>query len=268
MSYFGFLAIFLGIPIIVLSALTLYDWWRGRWQPQALHNWQPWIIIIAHCFIAVAYTFLWDNYLVATGVWYYDVALVSGIIIWYVPIEEYTFFVLQPIMIGLFCFWIMRHMPINKKMANQLHLRILSAAFVGILWIGSVAILASGWKPATYLGLLLVWALPPIILQLGFGADILWRHRWIVAISIILPTLYFSWADSLAITAGTWTIAPDQSLGILLAGILPIEEALFFLMTNILIVFGSTLMIAEESLIRSRLNRIKLLRQKVEEVTA
>lgn len=268
MTYFGFLAVFLGIPIALLSFLTIRDWRRKHWQPSALYNWQPWVVIVAHCCIAVAYTFLWDNYLVATGVWYYDVALVSGIIIWYVPIEEYTFFVLQPIMTGLFCFWLMRHTPINPITAQNPRIRIITAGFSALLWLGSIAILASGWKPATYLGLLLVWALPPIIVQLAFGADILWRHRRIVAIGILVPTLYLSWADSLAITAGTWTIAPDQSLGILLGGVLPIEEALFFLMTNILITFGSTLMIAQESIIRSRLHRIKASRPTTEEATA
>jgi hypothetical protein len=51
----------------------------------------------------------------------------------------------------------------------------------------------------------------------------------------------------LAISAGTWTIDPAQSLGVLLAGKLPIEEFVFFLLTTTLVTFGLTLGIAEQS---------------------
>jgi len=93
--------------------------------------------------------------------------------------------------------------------------------------------LIGGWPPATYLAITLVWALPPIGLQLIFGADILWRHIRLVLLTIIPMTIYLSAADSLAITSGTWTIDPDQSTGIFL-GSLPIEEAIFFLLTNMI----------------------------------
>ena len=46
----------------------------------------------------------------------------------------------------------------------------------------------------------------------------------------------------------------EQTLGIHLPGGLPIEEAVFFLVTNTLIGFGVTLALASES--RSRLGRV------------
>jgi hypothetical protein len=60
-------------------------------------------------------------------------------------------------------------------------------------------------------------------------------------------TLYLSAVDTLAIGAGTWTIDPAQSLGILLGGRLPLEEFIFFLLTTILVTFGLLLGIAEQS---------------------
>ena len=54
-------------------------------------------------------------------------------------------------------------------------------------------------------------------------------------------------SGALAITAGTWTISPAQSLNIYLAGYLPVEEFLFFLITTTLVVFGITLVLARES---------------------
>jgi len=67
---------------------------------------------------------------------------------------------------------------------------------------------------------------------------------------ILAPTLYLIVADTLAIAAGTWSISPAQTLGIHLPGGLPLEEAVFFLVTNALIGFGVTLALAEESRIR------------------
>jgi lycopene cyclase domain-containing protein len=103
-----------------------------------------------------------------------------------------------------------------------------------------------GYAPATYLAITLAWALPPIGLQLVFGADILWRHRGLVGWAIVPLTVYLCLADSLAIASGTWTIAPGASTGLFL-GALPLEEAVFFLLTDILIVFGITLLLAGES---------------------
>jgi lycopene cyclase domain-containing protein len=120
-------------------------------------------------------------------------------------------------------------------------------ALLGIAWLVTVVILIVDWNPGTYLALELVWALPPIALQLGFGADILWRYRRLVFLSIVPLTLYLSFADALAINWGTWTIDPAQSLNIYLGGVLPIEEFIFFLLTNVLITFGITLVLAEAS---------------------
>jgi lycopene cyclase domain-containing protein len=94
--------------------------------------------------------------------------------------------------------------------------------------------------------------------QLAFGADILWRERRLVLSTIVIATLYLAAADSLAIATGTWTINPEQSLPILLGGVLPIEEFLFFLMTNVLITFGATLMASEASR-----RRVPFLRQRL-----
>jgi putative membrane protein len=101
--------------------------------------------------------------------------------------------------------------------------------------------LASGWDPGTYLGLELAWALPPIALQLIVGADVLWRHRRRVATAVLGLTLYLAAADFLAIGAGVWTIDPAQSLNLFLGGELPVEELVFFLLTNTLVICGLTL---------------------------
>jgi putative membrane protein len=99
----------------------------------------------------------------------------------------------------------------------------------------------------TYLSIILFWALPPILLQLLFGADILWHYRKLVFWAIMVPGTYLSLMDIVALSDTTWSISPTQTTGILFFGILPLEEVVFFFITNILIVFGMTLLLANVS---------------------
>jgi lycopene cyclase domain-containing protein len=269
MSYFGFLLRFLVVPIVILLGLVWWERRRGRETVTSttdaasglsagvsLRAWPISWAIGLHVLIALIYTTPWDNYLVATKVWWYDPALVTGITLGWVPIEEYTFFVLQPILAGLWLsFWAKRQPVPPPMMDDGLRMRIWSVALAGIVWLGTAVILLTGWQPGTYLALELVWALPPIALQLGFGADILWRYRRLVLLSIVPLTLYLSLADALAINWGTWTIDPAQSLNVYLGGVLPVEEFIFFLLTNTLVTFGVILVWAEAS--HYRLARMK-----------
>lgn len=245
MTYFAFLAQFVGIPILCLSLLLLLN---KRRLPSNLTG-RPWgVIIAAHVVIAVLWTTPWDNYLVATNVWWYDPELVTGLVIGWVPIEEYTFFVVQTVLCGLWLVWLAQHLPVRQDAApNNKRFRAVATGLTGIIWIASIVILVVGWTPGTYLGLELSWMLFPVLIQLAFGADILWHHRWLVLLAVFVPGIYLSGADAIAINAGTWTIDPVQTVGLVVGGILPIEEIIFFHLTSLLVGFGITLMIAEES---------------------
>lgn len=251
MTYFLFLALFVGIPIVVLLGVAWWDGRTGRKRPSALANWPVAGGILLHALIALIYTTPWDNYLVATGVWWYDPALVTGVVLGWVPIEEYTFFVVQPILAGLWLTALARRLPaVSAPSSGDGRMRWIGLALLGVVWLGAVAIRLVGWQPGTYLFLELAWALPPIALQWLFGGDILWRNRRLVLLALVPMTFYLAGADAIAIGAGTWTIDPAQSTGWLLGGILPIEEFLFFGLTNTLVVFGLVLVWAEESHIR------------------
>jgi lycopene cyclase domain-containing protein len=99
MSYLFFLILFVGIPLAAL--IRMHFMWRSVRRIDL-------IAIAALGIVAVVYTTPWDNYLVASGVWYYNPALVLRIVIGYVPIEEYTFFVLQTVLTALFALWLWR----------------------------------------------------------------------------------------------------------------------------------------------------------------
>ena len=255
MTYFGFLGYFLLIPTGVLLLASLWDRTRGRELPAAMRAWSPAAAILLHVVIALLYTTLWDNFLVATRVWWYDPALVNGLTLAYVPIEEYTFFVLQPILAGLWLIFLLRRLrvpeePVQNNGPAQTGIRRWAVLVSAVIWLGSVVLLASGWQPGIYMGLELVWAVPPIAMQLAFGADILWRYKRLVGLVIVPLTLYLSTADAVAINNGIWTINPEKSVGLLLGGVLPVEEFLFFLLTNTLVTFGIALVLSQASHVR------------------
>ncbi len=256
MTYFSFLGLFLGIPIIIMLGVTWWDKQQGRRLPRRFASYSPWIILLLHLALALVYTTPWDNYLVANSVWWYDPGKVTGIVLGYVPIEEYTFFLVQPILAGLWLLFWLRRVPEDVETGwENGRFRTTPLIILGLLWLSMVIILAASWAPGTYLALILAWALPPIMLQIGFGGDILWRHRRVVLLGLIPTTLFLATADALAIYDGIWTIDPAQTLNWLLGGILPFEEFLFFLITNTLVVFGMTLFLATES--QERLEQVK-----------
>lgn len=197
------------------------------------------VALLVHVIIAVVYTSPWDNFLVYKGVWGYPEGRVL-LSIGYVPIEEYLFFVVQTILTGLFLMALGRHLrPLEQPVSISPGLiRLLGAAFFLLLFL--IGALALRFDKGTYLGLILVWSAPILVLQWGFGGDYLLQRRRVLLLAISIPTVYLWFADALAIRFGIWWIDPEQTTGIQLFG-LPLEEALFFLATNILISFGMLL---------------------------
>lgn len=246
MTYFGFLFRFLIFPILILLALTLRD--KNK-QVHGFRNGRAvWTAIGVHILLAVAYTTPWDNYLVATGVWYYNPSLVTGIVLGYVPIEEYTFFIVETILAGLWWWFLSKRLsaPSSSYKPNKILIQFASGLLVGI-WMISTYLFFLGDEKWTYLSIILFWALPPILLQLLFGADILWHYRKLVFWAITVPGTYLSLMDIVALNDTTWSISPTQTTGVLFFGILPLEEVVFFFITNVLIAFGMTLLLATVS---------------------
>ena len=273
MTYFGFLLRFLFIPILVFLAIALWDEKRGRQINGFCNGRAVWTAIFAQVIVAVLYTTPWDNYLVATGVWYYNPDLVTGIVIGYVPIEEYTFFVVETILAGLWWWFLARRLspplpageglgvreksaprfvsanaPLSAKefKPNKGLIRASTTVLV-VVWVIFTYLFFFGDVKWTYLSIILFWALPAILPQLLFGADILWHYRKLVFWAIMVPGTYLSLMDIVALRETTWSIAKEQTTGILFFGILPLEEVVFFFITNVMISFGITLLLANVS---------------------
>ena len=228
LTYLQFHLVFTVPPILLLGWLAVRRD-RAWWNRQAFSG----LAIIV--FLAVIYTTPWTNTLIPEGVWWYGDGVVLATL-WYTPIEEYLFFVLQT---ALTAFWLFQFVDVS-----DLSLRLpASHRLAGVL--GGLGICALGWAllggtSTYYLGAILFWAGPVLAIQWGFGLTYLVQERRQVLLAVGVPTLYLWIADWTAISLGVWVISDAHTVGIGLDG-LPLEEALFFLVTNVFIVQGLVL---------------------------
>jgi lycopene beta-cyclase len=112
----------------------------------------------------------------------------------------------------------------------------MAGGITGALFLVAGALLL-GTEQGTYMGLILVWAVPVATGMWLFMGPEIRRRRSVVLPAILVPTLYLWVADRVAIGSGIWEISPEHTLGWNPLG-LPVEEAVFFLVTNVLVVFG------------------------------
>jgi lycopene cyclase domain-containing protein len=101
------------------------------------------------------------------------------------------------------------------------------------------------FEHATYLILFFGWVAPVLAIQWHAGRRIL-PARWrTVTLATLIPTIYLAAADRYALGAGIWQLSPDHTTGIAIFG-LPLEELLFFLVTNLIVVQSVVLFLAPE----------------------
>ena len=76
-----------------------------------------------------------------------------------------------------------------------------------------------------------------MVVEWGVGVQRLLEERKRLFTAVAVPTLYLWIVDWVAIERGLWTISRDTRTGVDLLG-LPVEEAVFFLATNLMVVQG------------------------------
>jgi lycopene cyclase domain-containing protein len=223
MTYLEFLLLFVGIPLI---GFFLVAHRKKRLDRLNLTG------IALMGAVALIYTTPWDNYLIMRGVWSYPEGMVLGTL-GYVPVEEYGFMIMQTLIAGTL--WSM-NLPKN----NQAGLSFSAKGLLLALAIGIFGSYCLTLESGTYAGLILVWAFPPLALQWSLGARALreslksWVPLWVGF------TLYLCLADSFAISQGIWSLTLSTRSGWEL-GNLPVEEALFFALTNLFVLQGLSL---------------------------
>jgi len=161
-----------------------------------------------------------------------------------IPVEELFFFVIQTYNTSLL------YLLFSKPVFHPIYLRHEEKTdkwkyykIMVQLALAMVLKRALNWvnenKQGTYLGLILLWAVPFIILLWSLAYQLIIQLPLSsTLLPIALPTAYLWIVDTLALNRGTWVIEDGTKLGIHLWSGLDIEEAIFFLLTNTLIVFG------------------------------
>ena len=223
MTYLSFLLIFL-IPLFVL--LTIISFLKKTVNHHDI------IGILILVIIAVLYTTPWDSHIIKNGIWFYDNDKIIGTL-FNIPFEEYIFMIIQTIISGLiFC-------NFRKKISN-IGFKFSIINLLPFLLIFLIGLLLLKYESFKYIGYLITWASIPLAIQLFVGSKAIYFSfkNWILP--LLLFTLYLSIIDSIAISNNIWTINDTTSCGIKIFR-LPVEEIIFFLLTNLLIFQGMSL---------------------------
>lgn len=129
--------------------------------------------------------------------------------------------------------------PVARGRPLSFYLVLLVYAALFAIGVYGLVAAPESWR---YLGLILAWAMPIAILQWLLGGEHLLANRGFFAAMMLPPTVYLWCADAYAIRDGIWTISEAYTLG-LAAGPLPLEEAVFFAVTNLMVSQGLILFV-------------------------
>jgi 15-cis-phytoene synthase / lycopene beta-cyclase len=202
--------------------------------------------------VAVTYTIPWDSYLIHTKVWTYPPEAILGPTLFKIPIEELFFFVVQTYVTSLlyilvnkptlYVTYLFDDTDLSKPDVRYLQFRkrLGQVFFVGFI-LSSYYFSTLPSSKGTYIALICAWA-GPVLLGLWCLAyqPLLTLPRSKTWLPIILPTAYLWIVDTIALLRGTWCIESGTKLGVQVWPGLEVEEALFFVVTNTLVVFGLT----------------------------
>ncbi|MCJ8275385.1 MAG: lycopene cyclase domain-containing protein [Bdellovibrionales bacterium] len=189
-------------------------------------------------FLAVSYTTPWDSYLIKNTIWDYPPERVIGTFL-YIPFEEYFFFVIQTIIGCLFTFHMIRTFSSKNRQPSFGSKTFFALVSLLLLTVITLSIPKVSYENAyRYIRLILAWASPIILLQWVIGFKTLWNYRQVYAVALTTLSLYFCVADWIAVKNGIWFFPKGQITEIAFFTHLPLEEALFFLCTNIMVVQG------------------------------
>lgn len=223
MEYLTFHLIFT-VPLALLL-IALYAFVRNPGYPA------PWGVVLV-VFIALLYTTPWDSYMIRQDVWRYGEGVVTAAL-WEVPLGEYFFFVIQTTLTGFWLYLVLTYTE-TETPSNWRGRLALPLVAVGITGVSIVMILS---EPTFYMGMILLWTGPVLVVQWAYGGHFILRNLRVAALGILPVALYLSTVDRFAVERGLWMISEEFTTGLTVLG-LPVEEGLFFLVTNVMAVQG------------------------------
>ncbi|GAA5963806.1 hypothetical protein JCM8115_006338 [Rhodotorula mucilaginosa] len=212
-------------------AVVLWSFFRKLRTPRDVYK---------TCFL-IAATIPWDSYLIRNRIWSYPASSVVGPTFFAIPYEEVFFFFVQTYITATLYAVLSRpvvHAVLLPTRPSEGRLARLAgtALFLGIFAV-SWAKLEEGGE-GTYLALIVGWVAPFLALLWYIASTHLMAMPLTTLLpAIFAPTLYLWECDARALQRGTWVIEKGTKLGLSFRD-LEIEEAVFFLLTNVMIVFG------------------------------
>ncbi|XP_026805481.1 bifunctional lycopene cyclase/phytoene synthase-like [Rhopalosiphum maidis] len=163
-------------------------------------------------------------------------------VIGHVPIEEYVFFVVQTVLTSLWALlcvrWSTPCLNFNYDKHSYQLIRWIPIAFLAIATVVGYIIAIPG-QSTFYLGCVLWWV-SPVVIFMWYGAGNFFIKKIIpCTFAIVVPTLYLCWIDQIALKENIWHINEKTMLNIIfVAEDLPFEEAIFFLISNVIVVLA------------------------------
>ena len=251
-SYLQFHVAFIVPALSMLAAAAVVSRTRtSRRTVWSVGGYGYWAGVAVVTLLAVVYTTPWDNYLIAQGVWGYGDGQ-TLVRVGLAPLGEYLFFLLQPVLTALWLgqLTLRDGWPTPEPLAREadgvridrgaLSVSPRAAAGTAAVLLGAAGLVLLSTTSTFYLGAILAWSAPVLFIQWVVGLPQLWYQRRVVAVGVAAPTLYLWVVDRVAIATSIWHISARHTTGLDIAG-LPVEEALFFAVTNLFVVQGLVL---------------------------
>lgn len=237
MTYWGFHAVFT-LPLLLAGAV---------WADLRAWGVAQWAVTAAILAVVMVFTSPWDNYAVARGIWGFDQRRIWKRVFW-LPVEEYAFFVIQSLQVAFFTEGLLRRWPTKvSSLEPWPWLLPVGGAVLLVTWLivgflGRRIGTESRWHYAWHL---LFWFLPVIFGQWLVGAHIFWPRLAFILLPTLIIGTWLTWADYRAVRQGIWFFDEKQITGWKLAGVLPWEEIAFFYVTSLVIAQTWVLLLPE-----------------------
>lgn len=184
--------------------------------------------------LAVVYTSPWDYLLIDRGVWFYGEGVVSSWILG-IPLGEYLFFVIQTLGTSLLLFNLGYDSADSKK-SKVFDSKKFSSPLI-LLTAAGIWMVLFGAESSLYIGAILAWSGPVISLQWAYGGKRLVEAKKPVMKTVAISSAYLWSIDYVAIEKSLWNLPIQTRTGFEILG-LPLEEAFFFTLTNLMVVQG------------------------------